>query len=381
MKIGGSDSFFDQVGLDVIEAPNRPKQYLLRQDPFVFLTWFDSPIGIELLDIRKVLLMNLRKSPELLALLDSFEPPTLGQWVFACDTDGFCNLTFGIQLDRNSLTRQVALDALNYLRGHEELAREILYEIAQDPSRYPGCLKATGVSVPSKTTAIEDADLGDDYWASRMDHAYELLDNNRNDEARDTFRALAKEGLVRAKVALLHEFRDDYTDEEALASAEDALSQALGRDQASELTLKCSLIPSILMSLVTSAQAKFKLQEDLDDMDPLMDRVREAGRFFEDSAQSLLKDWEDERTLDLAVRFADLRQAFFSNWDLNAMPMSHAGIVMESLHYIATKSSETNVREWALGQISQMVESWQDRIPATVLLWPAAIELLPIYKP
>ena len=56
---------------------------------------FNSPVGIELLDMRAVALWYVEKSPNLMALVESFGPQTLGQWIFACDSHGDCNLTFG----------------------------------------------------------------------------------------------------------------------------------------------------------------------------------------------------------------------------------------------------------------------------------------------
>lgn len=108
-------------------------------------------------------------------------------------------------------------------------------------------------------------------------------------------------------------------------------------------------------------------------MESLLDQIEETGQYVEDNALEILQASKDEGTRKLTVRFAHHGQRFFSVFDLNRMPMGQAGIALESLQYIATKSSETSGRNWALGQTSRMVEGWQDRITTKDLLWPAAV--------
>lgn len=105
----------------------------------VFLSWFDSPLGIELLDVRAPIIQNIpTKSPQLLTLIESYRPELIGQWIFAGDEDQGYNLTFGFQIPREFVTRDVVHKGLAFLGDIQEVGFKILQDIANTPKDFPG---------------------------------------------------------------------------------------------------------------------------------------------------------------------------------------------------------------------------------------------------
>lgn len=143
----GDTEFLRSLGLDVSEVGGR----LVAVDEnlgLIFLTWFSSSLGLELLDIRAVIIHNIpTKSTSLFALIDSHGPAETGQWVFAGDEESGYNLTFGIQLPREILTKEIIRASRSYLASFQEVGLRILQQIAQAPDHFPAL---DGASVWSK---------------------------------------------------------------------------------------------------------------------------------------------------------------------------------------------------------------------------------------
>jgi hypothetical protein len=145
-------TFFKNLGVQAVETPpgsNRFTAYSPRAG-FCFFRWWDSRLGIELLDIRKVVLQNIpEKTPNLLALIESFQPVTVGQWLFAGDDDQGYNLTFGVQLPRAVLNPQTMDSVLDFLSEVNHIGSKILDEMAANTSVFPATEGILWMSTPS----------------------------------------------------------------------------------------------------------------------------------------------------------------------------------------------------------------------------------------
>lgn len=133
----GDAEFFGGLGFKVVDLEGR----LVLMDPElgpVFLAWFDSPLGMELLDVRFLALSNVRaKTPSLLSFLDVQGSFTVGQWIFAGDETQGYNLTFGVQLPRCGLTAEVMSSTLDFLKTAHSVGSAAFEEIARKPDEFP----------------------------------------------------------------------------------------------------------------------------------------------------------------------------------------------------------------------------------------------------
>lgn len=131
------DEFFAGLGFEVVNLDG--KLVLVDKDlgP-VFLSWFDSPLGIEHLDVRVPVLLSVpSKPPALLSLLERQGSFTVGQWIFAGDETQGYNLTFGVQLSRGDITAKVITSTLDFLKSAHAVGGQAMEEIAQNPSEFP----------------------------------------------------------------------------------------------------------------------------------------------------------------------------------------------------------------------------------------------------
>jgi hypothetical protein len=104
----------------------------------VFLGRFDSPLGIELVDIRIPVLLNVpSRAPGLLQLIDTWGPFTTGQWSFAGDETQGYTLTFGIQMPPQALTRESVSASLEFLRFARGFGEEAMEAVARNPADFP----------------------------------------------------------------------------------------------------------------------------------------------------------------------------------------------------------------------------------------------------
>lgn len=130
--------FFGNLGFEVLDLDGQ--LVLLDQGlglGLVFLSWFDSPLGIELLDVRVPVLLNVSsKAPLLLSFLESQGSFTVGQWIFAGDETQGHNLTFGVQLSRGDLTTEVISATLELLNNAHSLGGQALEEIVNNPEGF-----------------------------------------------------------------------------------------------------------------------------------------------------------------------------------------------------------------------------------------------------
>ena len=125
--------FFGELGFKVVDLDGRLVLIDERLGP-VFLAWFDSPLGIELLDVRVPVLLNVpSKAPLLLSFLASQGSFTVGQWIFAGDETQGYNVTFGVQLSRGDLTGEVISATLELLKNAHSLGGQALEEIVNNP--------------------------------------------------------------------------------------------------------------------------------------------------------------------------------------------------------------------------------------------------------
>jgi hypothetical protein len=141
VMIAGSVSdaeFFGNLGFKVVDVDGR--LVLLDESlglGLVFLSWFDSPLGIELLDARIPVLLNVpSKAPLLLSFLESQGSFAVGQWMFAGDETQGYNLTFGVQLSRGDLTTEVISATLELLKNAHSLGGQALEEMVNNPEDF-----------------------------------------------------------------------------------------------------------------------------------------------------------------------------------------------------------------------------------------------------
>lgn len=377
MKIGGNNNYFDQVGLEVLESPNRPGQYLLKRDPFFVLSWFDSPLGIKLLDIRRVIILGVDKNPALLALLDSFVPPTVGQWIFACDPGGLCSLTFGLQLPEVALNKQVLEASITHVASFVDTGKSILEEISRDPDSFPGSMGAKVVHVVSQDDARTTLECAEDRWPLMMDKAYEALDAGNRYHAKQQFEALVEEGWVGATLALLDEFEGDYTADEALIMAHQGATLAFPQFELIGMNLKYRIIPRVMFNRL---QAKHQGFGSDDNPTEIMEIAKELGAYLESSRPEIMVMWDDANATELAVTFAKICVSFFSAWDLAGMPLRHHGRLLQALDFVFSNTDHIETRDWAREQIIQTINSWGERIPATVLLDSVALTVFEKFR-
>jgi hypothetical protein len=144
--------FFKQLGVEATEDRPGSKRFtgFSLKVGIIFLRWWDSRLGVELLDIRVVVLQNIpKKTPNLLALIETFQPITVGQWLFYGDDDQGHNLTFGVQLPRAVLNAQTMATVLDFLSEKIHIGSEILDEMAADTSSFPDTAGILWMSAPS----------------------------------------------------------------------------------------------------------------------------------------------------------------------------------------------------------------------------------------
>jgi len=378
LKLGSDISFFEGLGVQVLEVPERKQQWVLKNDPMTFLSWFDSPVGIVLLDIRKVVLVGVKKSPALLALVDSYGPQTLGQWIFACDPQGLCSLTFGVQLPKAVLTAEVLKASLNHLSSFTEIGGEILSEIASDPDAYPGSLGGKVIRSGATDSSAPAKEISRDEWPLKMDAAYDALDAGQRDKAKEGFESLVGEGWVGARLALIQEFGDDYSVEEGLRFAHESMELAFPDYELIGMHFKYAEIPKLMHRRVQEEHRNFS--EDKDPQE-LMGWAKELGAYlFQSWPEILEEDWVDEGAIELSVTFANICVSFFSTWDLSGMPMRHDGRLLNSLDFVSMNASSKETQDWALGRIRQLINGWGEKIPTTVLLDSSALAVLEKYS-
>jgi hypothetical protein len=185
-----SVDFFSERGLEVV-ATSKPSSFLVKEDLMVVFSLFNSPVGIELLDMRAVALWYVKKSPNLMALVESFGPQTIGQWIFACDSQGDCNLTFGIQLPLESLTTETLRASFDYLRDVRSIGNEIFEAIGKNLELYPGC-EGAQFMVPQAPKASSASEVSD------LDRAWDLVESGEYSKAEPIFRRVASSGDERA---------------------------------------------------------------------------------------------------------------------------------------------------------------------------------------
>jgi hypothetical protein len=128
---------FSRIRVEVVQVPSRANSWLMKQNPFMFLSIFDSPIGIELLDIRGVALMNVKKSEQLIALIEKQGPEVLGQWGFHEDDTQLCNVTFGVQLPLG-VEDQTLLNAIEFVQQRRNSGEKLLKEFAETGAAHEG---------------------------------------------------------------------------------------------------------------------------------------------------------------------------------------------------------------------------------------------------
>lgn len=88
------------------------------------------------------------KSPSVFALTASHGPEETGQWVFAGGEESGYKLTFGVQLPREILNKEIIRVSKLYLAGFQKVGLRFLQQIAQSPDDFPNF---DGASVWTKT--------------------------------------------------------------------------------------------------------------------------------------------------------------------------------------------------------------------------------------
>lgn len=130
--------FFNHLGFRVVELGDKKLALVEHEISPVFLSWFSSPIGLELLDVRVPVLFRIpNKSPNLLALIEGFGPISLGQWMFGGDDDQGYNLSFGLQMSRDVLSKETMSSSLSFLGEVQKLGISVLEAIAGRPEDFP----------------------------------------------------------------------------------------------------------------------------------------------------------------------------------------------------------------------------------------------------